>query len=151
MKCSGRLGEAPKNSTTFLDMAVRAIKEARQEIMDNSIKYERLKDAGSAWVTMLFEEKEIKGFANRMLDASKSIYDSIEIDSEPEWKFPTALESRTDIKFYLKLPSWFKIETPLGTYNPDRALIKQEAESEPKLFLVRETKSSLRQFELRNS
>jgi|SRR5579871_1238015 len=60
-------------------------------------------------------------------------------------------ESRMDIKFYLKLPSWFEIQTPLGTYNPDWALVKQEAESEPKLYFVRETKSSMRQFDLRNS
>ena len=83
--------------------------------------------------------------------AAEAGYDAIEIDSETERKFAAAFESRTDIKFYLKLPPWFKIQTPLGTYNPDWALVKQEAESEPKLYLVRETKSSLRQFDLRTS
>lgn len=151
LKRSGRLGEAPKNPQAFLDKAVRAIKVARQEIMVTGIKYERVEGDDSVWDMMLFEDKEIEGFTDRMLDATKSIYDAIEIDSETERKFASAFESRTDIKFYLKLPPWFKIQTPLGTYNPDWAVVKQEAESEPKLYLVRETKSSLRQFELRNS
>ncbi len=151
LKRSGRLGEAPKNAQAFLDKAVRAIKVARQEIMVNGIKYERLKGTDSVWDMMLFEDKEIEGFATRLIDAEKSIYDCIEVDSETERKFASAFESRDDIKFYLKLPSWFKIQTPLGTYNPDWAIVKQEAESEPKLYLVRETKSTLRQFDLRNS
>lgn len=151
LKRSGRLGEAPRNPQAFLDKAVRAIKVARQEIMVNGIKYERLEGEESVWDMMLFEDKEIEGFASRMVDASKSVYDCIEIDSETERKFATAFESRTDIKFYLKLPPWFKIETPLGTYNPDWALVKQQSEAEPRLYLVRETKSTVRQFELRNS
>jgi type III restriction enzyme len=151
LKRSGRLAEAPKNPQAFLDKAVRAIKVARQEIMVTGIKYECLEGAGSYWDMMLFEDHEIEGFASRMLDASKSIYDAIVIDSEPERRFADAFESRTDIKFYLKLPAWFKIQTPLGTYNPDWAVVKQTAESEPKLYLVRETKSSIRQFDLRNS
>ena len=151
LKRSGRLAEAPKNPQAFLDKAVRAIKVARQEIMVGGIKYERLGGEDAAWDMMLFEDREIEGFASRMLDASKSVYDAIVIDSETERKFAVAFEDRQDIRFYLKLPAWFKIQTPLGTYNPDWALVKQEAESEPKLYLVRETKSTLRQFDLRNS
>ncbi len=151
LKRSGRLGDAPKNPQAFLDKALRAIKVARQEVMVSGIKYEQVEGEDSTWDMMLFEEKEIEGFANRELDASKSLYDCIEIDSEPERKFSIAFETREDIKFYLKLPSWFKIKTPLGTYNPDWAVVKQEAESSPKLYLIRETKSSLRQFDLRTS
>ena len=151
LKRSKRLGEVATNPQAFLDKAVRAIKVARQELMVSGIKYERLMGEDSTWSMMQFEYTEIDGFASRMLDASKSIYDAIEVDSETERKFADAFESRDDIKFYLKLPSWFKIQTPLGTYNPDWALVKQEADSEPRLYLVRETKSSLRQFDLRNS
>lgn len=151
LKRSGRLEEAPKNPQAFLDKAVRAIKVARQEIMVNGIKYERLEGPDAAWDMMLFESKEIEPFVSRMVATQKSVYDAIEIDSETERKFAEAFEDRQDIQFYLKLPPWFKIQTPLGTYNPDWALVKQEAESESKLYLVRETKSTLRQFDLRNS
>ena len=48
----------------------------------------------------------------------------------------------------IKLPDWFQIETPIGTYNPDWAIVKQEDE---KVYLVRETKSESDLFKLRES
>ena len=54
---------------------------------------------------------------------------------------------RDDIKLFVKLPSWFKIDTPIGTYNPDWAIVKHEDDT---LYLVRETKG-IKDFEkLRN-
>ena len=32
-------------------------------------------------------------------------------------------EERDEIKVYVKLPSWLKIETPIGSYNPDWAVV----------------------------
>jgi type III restriction enzyme len=40
------------------------------------------------------------------------------------------------------LPGWFKIETPLGTYNPDWAILF-EKDSEEKLYFVVESKGTL--------
>jgi restriction endonuclease len=40
----------------------------------------------------------------------------------------------------VKLPSWFTIDTPIGSYNPDWAFV---TESEEKLYFVRETKGTL--------
>lgn len=48
----------------------------------------------------------------------------------------------------MKLPGWFKIETPIGTYNPDWAIVK---ENDEKVYLVRETKSTKDQLKLRGS
>ena len=47
-----------------------------------------------------------------------------------------------------KLPKWFKIETPLGTYNPDWAVLFQIDEME-KLYLVAESKGSILKENLR--
>lgn len=91
---------------------------------------------------LLFEDKEIEGYADRMMDVKKSIYDAIEYESGPEERFARDLETRTDIKLFVKLPSWFKVETPIGTYNPDWAIVK-EPDEDQKLYLVRETKSDL--------
>jgi len=46
------------------------------------------------------------------------------------------------VKVYAKLPGWFKIETPLGNYNPDWAVLV-EMDGEQKLYFVVETKGSL--------
>jgi len=46
---------------------------------------------------------------------------------------------RDEIKVYVKLPSWFKIETPIGSYNPDWAVVINEIDEE-RLYFVVETK-----------
>jgi type III restriction enzyme len=50
---------------------------------------------------------------------------------------------------YAKLPGWFKVPTPLGTYNPDWAVLIEQDGSE-RLYFVVETKSSLFTDDLRD-
>lgn len=52
------------------------------------------------------------------------------------------LDAREDIKLFFKLPDWFKVETPLGTYNPDWAIVREEPDGLHKVYLVRETKGT---------
>ena len=69
-------------------------------------------------------------------------------ESDVEKEFARQLERNEAIKVYAKLPGWFKVPTPLGSYNPDWAVlvIKDGAE---RLYLVVETKSGLFADELR--
>lgn len=53
------------------------------------------------------------------------------------------------VEVYAKLPGWFKVPTPLGTYNPDWAVLVETVGAE-RLYLVVETKSSLYADDLRN-
>lgn len=46
------------------------------------------------------------------------------------------------MKVYAKLPGWFKVPTPLGTYNPDWAVLV-ERDGQEHLYFVVETKPSL--------
>ncbi len=48
-----------------------------------------------------------------------------------------------------KLPGWFKVPTPLGTYNPDWAVLVEKDGTE-RLYFVVETKSSLFTDDLRD-
>ncbi|HMN14895.1 MAG TPA: hypothetical protein PKD55_21460, partial [Bellilinea sp.] len=52
-------------------------------------------------------------------------------------------------KLYAKLPGWFKVPTPLGTYNPDWAVLVEEGGAQ-RLYFVVETKGSLFTDDLRN-
>ena len=46
--------------------------------------------------------------------------------------------------FLILLYAFFKVPTPIGTYNPDWAIMIDDPEQEePKLYLVRETISSI--------
>ncbi len=146
---SGRLATAALNPQQLLDQTVSATKKALNELMVEGIKYERIAD--TAYDMMLFESKELESYLSRMLPVHHSIYDYVVYDSEPEHTFAEQMDQRDDIKLFVKLPAWFKIETPLGTYNPDWAIVKQSADGEEKLYLVRETKSTDNLFELRES
>lgn len=138
---SGRLHDVKVNPQQFMDGATRAIRRALDELMVDGIKYERI--AGAEYEMLLFEEKEVDGYVSRMLEVKKSIYDTIEYDSGTEEQFAKDLDSRQDIKLFIKLPSWFMVETPIGTYNPDWAIVKQPDGEEENLYLVKETKSDL--------
>ena len=143
---SGRLGDVAENPQQFMDQAVSAIRHTLHKMIIDGIKYERID--GQLYEMLLFEEHEVESYITRMLDVDHSIYDCIEFESEGERKFAEAMSSREDIKLFIKLPDWFKVETPIGTYNPDWAIVKQEDE---RIYLVRETKSTKKQLELRGS
>jgi len=86
----------------------------------------------------LFEDEDIVGYLqDNMFPIDKSIYDHVVIDSQIESKFAKDLDSMEQVKFFLKLPNWFKIETPIGTYNPDWAIVFEE---DKKIYFVAETK-----------
>jgi type III restriction enzyme len=137
---SDRLSDIFVNPQQFLDLAARAIRLTMQQLMVNGIKYERI--AGEEYEMRLFEDREIAGFIDNMLSVDHSIYDAIEYQSDIERQFAETLDGREDIKLFIKLPPWFKVQTPLGTYNPDWAIVKQVSEDEQKLYLIRETKGT---------
>ncbi|MDQ3563218.1 MAG: hypothetical protein M3436_03440 [Pseudomonadota bacterium] len=62
--------------------------------------------------------------------------------------FARKLDERQDIKLFVKLPGWFKIDTPVGEYNPDWAILKHDGQA---LYLVRETKGTRDFLKLRTS
>lgn len=143
---SGRLGEVKHNPQQFLDQALAAIEHELRELMVAGVKYERI--AGHEYEMMLFEQHEISGYLHSMIEVDHSIYDMVPCDSEVEKSFAEAMSSREDIKLFIKLPPWFQIETPIGNYNPDWAIVKED---DAKIYLVRETKGTREELELRGS
>lgn len=81
-------------------------------------------------------------FEGSLVNVTKSIYPAIPVDSQIERKFAEDLEKREDIELFLKLPSWFKVGTPIGNYNPDWAIVRKVENGDRDLYLVRETKGS---------
>ena len=150
---SGRIGEIFNNPQIFMDSVVKSIHMEFDKLKVNGIKYEKI--AGQSYQMTLFENEELEAYLDGnlipVMNQDRTLYDHIQIDSlsAPEREFAQACESRDDVLFYLKLPSWFKIKTPIGNYNPDWALIKQEEGEQKKLYFVAETKgtSSLQELE----
>ena len=135
---SGRIDDVFINPQQFMDKVCLELNRVLIEMMIDGIKYEKI--TGSYYDQMLFDNDELSEYLDGLFEVSKkekTIYDYIKIDSNIERDFARACEQRDDIKFYFKLPFWFKIETPLGTYNPDWALLY---ENDKKVYFVAETK-----------
>jgi type III restriction enzyme len=76
----------------------------------------------------------------KVTDSDKTIYSAfIPLYSGVESQFAKDNESSDQIKFYFKLPNWFKIPTPIGNYNPDWATV---FEDDTKIYFVAETKDT---------
>jgi type III restriction enzyme len=98
----------------------------------------------------LFAQDELTGYLrNMLLNTKRSIYEHVIYDSDPERAFADALEKNDGVVLYAKLPSWFKVPTPLGPYNPDWALLLEQ-DGAQRLYFVVETKSSLFADDLRD-
>jgi type III restriction enzyme len=143
---SGRLNEVKNNPQQFIEQAQQAIEAELRGLMVDDIKYEKIN--GHEYEMLWFEEREIFGTDLNRTPVENSIYEEVFFDSEVERQFAEAMSTRTDIKLFIKLPGWFMIDTPLGTYNPDWAIVK---EGDTKVYLVRETKSTKDQLKLRGS
>ena len=139
---SGRLDDFKRNPQQFIEIAAEAINRCKRLVVVDGIKYQRLGDE-HYYAQELFEQEELSGYLKNMLaETKKSVYEQVVYDSETERSFADDLEKNTAVKVYAKLPGWFKVPTPLGTYNPDWAILIQEGDTE-RLYFVVETKGTL--------
>ncbi|NOT76996.1 MAG: DEAD/DEAH box helicase family protein [Cyclobacteriaceae bacterium] len=146
LKGSGRLEEFAINPQKFMDAVSGIIKIELHKVMIDGVQYNKI--AGDEWRMTQFEDVEILSYLHNRLEVKNSIYDAVVYDSEVERKFADDLDKRDDIKLFVKLPRWFQVETPVGFYNPDWAIVKEE---DVKIYLVRETKATKDFEKLRNS
>ena len=138
---SGRLDDFKRNPQQFIKLAGQAIDRCKRQALVDGIKYQRLGDE-HYYAQGLFETEELSGYLRNMLDAKKSVYEQVVYEFGTESRFADQLEKNTDVKVYAKLPGWFTVPTPLGSYNPDWAVLIDSNEGE-RLYLVVETKGSL--------
>ncbi len=158
---SGRMGELLINAQAFLDTAISAIKTCLQKLMVEGIKYHTIN--GKRYEMSLFDE-ELETYLSSVyppanddmtmpvdktlleaqpLDAQNTpageAFSCVLSDSDTESQFAHDCTVDGRVKFFFKLPSRFKIPTPLGTYNPDWAVV---LEGDARVYFVAETKST---------
>ena len=146
---SGRLDDFKRNPQQFIELAAESINRTKRLALVDGIKYQRLGDE-YYYAQELFEQEELTGYLKNMLATTKSVYEHVVYDSSGvERTFAEQLEKNEAVKVYAKLPGWFKVPTPLGTYNPDWAVLVEKDGAE-RLYFVVETKSSLFTDDLRD-
>jgi len=141
------------NPYEFAMIAIHILKTKLADQLVYGIQYEKIDD----WYEMAQLDIEFDMCVDYLVPAAHSAYDYVKFDSDIEKKFVENLEKRDDVKLYLKLPSWFIVDTPIGGYNPDWAIVLEprnkfgEPNGEELLYLVRETKDTLDFSKLRPS
>ena len=97
----------------------------------------------------LFENEELFGYLkNNLSESTKSPYEYVVYDSKVESTLSKQFEQSENVSVYAKLPNWFKIDTPLGSYNPDWVVSWKDGDEE-KLYFVVESKGSTSEMDLR--
>ncbi len=143
LKGSGRLEEFRVNPQQFMSSVARAITFSLKELMVSGVKY--VKVDNHYWEMGRIKKEADEGisrYTNNLYELNnqgKCVFDAVEIDSEVERQFAKDLDSSEDVPMFMKLPAWFKIDTPIGSYNPDWAIVI-EKDGKEALYLVRETK-----------
>ncbi len=140
---SGRLEDARNNPQLFIEHAAELINSQKRELLVSGVEYLRLD--GAIYEMHRFQDDDLReAFKNNVIAVekqNKTLFSHIVIDSNsgPERQFAEACENNDNVLFYIKLPRWFEIETPVGKYNPDWALIYQNYKN---LYFVAETKGT---------
>jgi len=145
---SGRLDDFKRNPQQFIELAAESINRRKRLALVDGIKYQRIGDE-YYYAQELFEQEELTGYLKNMLSTEKSVYEHVVYGSGVEHTFAEQLEKNDVVKVYAKLPGWFKVPTPLGTYNPDWAVLVEKDGAE-RLYFVVETKGSLFTDDLRD-
>ena len=138
----GRFDEFAIDPATFLAQVAQKIEKAKSTVIAEGIKYTKLPDED--WYTMEdLDPGELKGYLDQnawMPSHGKSLYNYVIYDSSTvEKPFAVSLDLAEEVKVFAKLPSRFKIDTPLGSYNPDWAYVVEE-NGESRVYFVVETK-----------
>lgn len=137
-----------KNPQQYMEQAAQIITAKMRSMIVDGIKYTKIGE-DAYYAQELFEEEELTGYLKKnMLASQKSVFQYVVYDSDVEESFATSFENNNRVKLYAKLPNWFKIPTPLGSYNPDWAVLI-EKDGTDKLYFVVETKGSILEEKLR--
>ena len=147
LKLSGRLDkDFILNPQKFMDLAVREINSVLHHLVIKGIQYEKLEGTSYQMSQFYEDQHKMEFIDDKIIPTAKSVYDYIYYESGIEKKFAEALENMENIKYFIKLPNWFTVPTPVGKYNPDWAILKQNGDI---VYMIRETKSSLDKLGLR--
>lgn len=131
-----------KNPQRYMEQVAQIITAKMRHMIVDGIKYTKIGD-DEYYAQELFETEELSGYLYKnMIESRKSVYEYVVYDSANEENFAKSFEQNERVKMYAKLPSWFAIPTPLGSFNPDWAVLI-EVDGKDKLYFVLETKGDI--------
>ena len=138
------------NPEEFIIKAGNIINECKAIAVIEHVQYHKL---DKQFKSDIFNSTTLKGkIGDNAIESKKSLYDLVVVDSKGiEMNFAKELEGRNEVAVYTKLPGGFYINTPVGHYNPDWAIVFNEEPDIKHIYFVAETKGSLEESQLRES
>lgn len=135
------------NPEEFIREAIKLIDEQKASTIIEHITYDKLDETWNA--EEIFVDATIGGeYGKNVSDAKKHLYDKLRYDSSTEKNLGEELDVADTVELYVKLPSGFYINTPMGKYNPDWAIAFREG-SVKHIYFVAETKGDTSELQLR--
>jgi type III restriction enzyme len=146
---SERVSDFLNNPQRMTEVFIEALRHVQGAMEIDGIRYVKL-DGEEYYLQEIFDSAELTAFLDRnAIAVDRSVYDHIIYDSSTvERPFAVALDSDPDVRMFFKIPDKFKIETPIGNYNPDWA-VYMDKDGEQRLYFVLETKGTVRIGDLR--
>ncbi|WP_288940738.1 DEAD/DEAH box helicase family protein [uncultured Alistipes sp.] len=139
---SERLKDFLNNPQLFIEKVAEIINDCRHQLAIEGIRYIKLDDEEYSVMEIFNQEELLANLDKNAVQVEHSVYDYVVYDSETiERPFAVALDKDPNVKLFFKIPSRFKIDTPIGSYNPDWAVYFDE-DGVKKLYFVLETKGT---------
>ncbi|MCP5495990.1 MAG: DEAD/DEAH box helicase family protein [Leptospiraceae bacterium] len=133
------------NPESFIKEVSKIINREKATTLINNIVYSKINDT---YEDQIFTINNFKGSLSKNIQkVKKHIYDYLKTDSDIERNFANNLEIG-EILVYAKLPNGFKIPTPVGSYNPDWAIVFNTNKFKY-LYFIAETKGSMDSLQLK--
>ena len=129
------------NPEEFIIKVARIINDCKATAVVQHITYNKREGDNGTYSTEIFSESVLKGkLGINAIESKKSLYDLVVVDSAGiEMSFAEKLEKQEEVVVYTKLPRDFYINTPMGRYNPDWAVVFREG-SVKHIYFIAETK-----------
>jgi type III restriction enzyme len=136
------------NPEEFIMKSARIINSCKAMSVIEHIEYNKM---DGTYDKTVFTENTLRGkLGENAMTSKKSLYDLVVVDSKGEKDFAEALESKDMVQVYTKLPRGFYINTPMGHYNPDWAVVFKEDSGVKHIYFIAETKGSIIEADLRD-
>ncbi|MBZ6016017.1 type III restriction-modification system endonuclease [Leuconostoc gelidum] len=126
------------NPESFIAQVSNIINGVKAQNIVSHIIYNKLDEVWDE--DAIFADGDIQGIiGENVFDAKKHLYDRVRVDSKTEKRFASELDIQNDVEMYVKLPGGFYINTPVGKYNPDWAVVLNEP-NQKHVYFIAETK-----------
>lgn len=139
------------NPEEFIRNCIRLINESKAAIIVEHISYRKTDE--NPYDSDIFTMSKPVADYDKAYRANKHICDYVftdgSADKSIERTFAEALDSATEVSVYAKLPTGFKIPTPVGNYTPDWAIAFHDDQDVKHIYFIAETKGSMDSTQLR--